>query len=114
MSVVQPGMSAKEIAILHYKLLMENNHDEWIKTVEKTRLTISAPNWWKTGRKYVEKRGWTYKFRHEDDRFRTKDKFKFFFYRLNEKGEEQGAPVPIIIRKDPDNDDEWRVEVSSW
>ena len=113
--IVKPGLSAKEIAILHYQLLMDDNREEWIKTVSKTRRGISANNWWKTGRKYVQKKGWSYKFRHEDNRFKKDDYHKFFFYRLNEKGEEQGVgPVPIIIIKDPDDNDEWRVKVSSW
>ena len=114
---VKPGLGPKEIAILHYQLIMENNKEEWLKTIMKSRIGISSNAWWKTGRKYIDKKGWSYKFRHEDDRpmFHKEDSRKFFFYRLNEKGEEQGAgPVPIIINKDPDNNDEWRVKVSSW
>ncbi|MHA1380098.1 MAG: hypothetical protein ACTSRG_17130 [Candidatus Helarchaeota archaeon] len=115
MSEVKPGLSAKEVAILHYKLLMEDNHEEWLKTIRKL-IRHNVAHWWKTGRKYVEKNGWSYKFRHEDDRpaFHTDDKRKFFFWRFNAKGEEQGMPVPIKLIKDPDDNNEWRVDVSSW
>jgi hypothetical protein len=38
---VKPGMSAKEVAILHYKLLMENNKKEWLKTIRKSMVPSS-------------------------------------------------------------------------
>ncbi|MHA1301074.1 MAG: hypothetical protein ACTSO9_16760 [Candidatus Helarchaeota archaeon] len=113
MSEVKPGMSAKEIAILHYKLLMDNNHEEWLKTVNVISRN-RVQHWWKLGRKYVEKNGWSYKFRHEDERFRTDKTAKFFFWRLNAEGGEQGMPVPVKMMKDPDDNNEWRVDVSSW
>ncbi|MEX2705105.1 MAG: hypothetical protein Q6352_007580 [Candidatus Freyrarchaeum guaymaensis] len=57
---VKPGMSAKEIAILHYKLMMENNKEEWLKTIRK-RLRDKAERygsgpyfWWDTGKKRVD------------------------------------------------------------
>ena len=113
-NVVKPGLGPKEIAILHYQLLMDNNKEEWLKTVKKIKLGISAKNWWSTGRKYIERNEWTYKFRHEDKRFHEDDRRKFFFYKFDKDGNEPGSPVPIIIEKDPDDNNEWRVDVSSW
>lgn len=118
---VNPGMKAKEIAVLHYQLLMENNYDEWLKTIKtilrkKAHLKGSSPYyWWRTGRKMVDEKGMSYKFKNEDERFGAENRKKFFFYRLDKEGKESGSgQVPITIIKDSEEDDEWRVDVSSW
>ena len=117
---VQPGMDAKEIAILHYQLVKENNWDEWIKTV-RARLRKTAKKrgnrafyWWDTGRKRHDEQGMSYEFSYKDARFSKEDRIKYFFLRLDKEGNQSGMPVPITVIVDPDDNDEWRVEVSSW
>lgn len=90
-------MSAKEIAILHYKLMMENNKEEWLKTIRK-RLRDKAERygsgpyfWWDTGRKRVDEQKMSYKFKNEDTRFRTDKHAKFFFHRLDKDGKPSGS-----------------------
>lgn len=119
MSEVEPGMDPKEIAILHYELLIENNYDEWLKTINTTDRNQagsygSSPYfWWDTGRRYVEKYGYQYKFKNvasEDE-----NRVKFFFHRLDKNGKPQGTgQVPIHVIRDEEDNNEWRVEVSSW
>ena len=118
---VKPGMSPVEIATLHYELLMENDRDEWLKTFRKhhrdqaDRYGSSPDLYWRTGRKYVDKLGYSYKFKLVDEKYSTDDHKKIFFHRLSKEGKPQGSgQVPIHIRKDEDDDDEWRVDVASW
>jgi hypothetical protein len=117
---VKPGMDAKEIAILHYQLVKENNWDEWIKSV-MTRYRKNAKKrgakpfyWWNTGRKRVDEQGMTYEFSHQDERFSSEKRKKFFFSRFDKEGKQSGMPVPITLLPDPDENEEWRVSVSSW
>jgi len=116
---VTPGLNAKEIAILHYQLLMEDKWDDWILTITKIKRKNpkkrgSSPfYWWNAGRKLVEK-GMSYKFKNKDERFSTDKRQKFFFYRLDKEGKESGMPVPITVMIDLDDNNEWRVDVSSW
>lgn len=118
---VKPGMSPEEIATLHYELLMENNREEWLKTFKKhhreqaDRYGSSPDLYWRTGRKYVDELGYSYKFKILDERYSTEDHKKIFFHRLNKDGEPQGSgQVPIHIIKDKEDNYEWRVDVASW
>jgi hypothetical protein len=120
---VKKGMSAKEIATLHYELLMDNKKDAWTETIKKHlrdqfksgRRGSSPYYWWKTGRRYVDEHGYSYKFKNKDERFSTDDHIKFFFHRLNKDGKPQGSgQVPIHVIKDTEDNNEWRVDVSSW
>jgi hypothetical protein len=118
---VKPGMSAKEIATLHYDLLMENNKEEWLKTFRKyhqeraDKYGSSPMLYWKTGRKYVDELGYSYKFKEKVDSQSDDDHIKFFFHRLNKEGKPQGSgQVPIHIVKDEDDNNEWRVDIASW
>ncbi|MFB0560934.1 MAG: hypothetical protein ACETWM_06955 [Candidatus Lokiarchaeia archaeon] len=113
-------MSAKEVAILYYKLMMENNK-EWLKTIRKSirgqadKYGSSPYFWWDTRIKRVDKQKMSYKFKNEDPRFRTDRKAKFFFHRLDMDGKPSGSgQVPIHLIKDEEDNDEWRVDVSSW
>ncbi|MFW9923173.1 MAG: hypothetical protein ACFFDW_07815 [Candidatus Thorarchaeota archaeon] len=116
---VKPGMSAQEIATLHYELLLEGNKEEWAKTIKKSyrdRLednSVSPYYWWKTGRRYQEQYGYSYTFKNKDEKQSSDTHIKFFFHRLNKDGKEQGQ-VPIHIIKDKEDNNEWRVDVSSW
>lgn len=114
---VKPGMSAKEIATLHYELLLEGKKEEWVKTIKQMlqpRVNDSGGSpfyWWKTGRRYQEQYGYSYTFKHKDERQSSDKHIKLFFHRLNKEGKPQGqVPIHIII----DEDGEWRVDVSSW
>ncbi len=118
---VKPGMSAKEVATLHYKLMMENKYEQWLKTIRKNlrdqedKYGSSPYFWWDTGRKRVDKQKMSYKFKNEDTRFRTDKRVKFFFHRLDKDGKPSGSgQVPITLVKDEQDNDEWRVDVSSW
>ena len=118
---VKPGMSPEEIAALHYNLLMKDNRDEWLKTMTKfhqgqaDRYGSSPDFYWKTGRKYVDELGYSYKFKLKDERQSSDNKIKFFFHRLNKDGKKQGSgQVPIHVKKDIDDNDEWRVDVASY
>lgn len=118
---VKPGMSPEEVATLHYNLLMEDNRDEWLKTMRKFHQERadsygSSPHfYWKTGRKYVDELGYSYAFKHKDEKQSTDKKVKLFFHRLNKEGKKQGAgPVPIHVVKDKDDSDEWRVDVATY
>jgi hypothetical protein len=116
---VKPGMTAKEIATLHYELIMDNNYDEWLKTfkvlhqTQAKRYGSSPQLYWKTGRRYIDELGYSYKFKNFVEGQSSDKRKKFFFHRLNKEGEEQGQ-VPIIIIKDEEDNDEWRVDVASW
>ena len=112
-------MSAKEIATLHYELLMENNRNEWLKTFRKYHREIadrygSSPDlYWRTGRKYVDELGYSYTFKNVDKE--AEERVRFYFHRLNREGKPQGSgQVPINLIKDKDDQDEWRVDVASW
>ena len=67
---VKPGMTAKEIATLHYELIMANDYDEWLKTFrvfhqERAKSYGSSPDlYWRTGRRYIDELGYTYKFKN--------------------------------------------------
>ncbi|MHA1155727.1 MAG: hypothetical protein ACTSQK_06420 [Candidatus Heimdallarchaeota archaeon] len=118
---VKPGMTPEEIATLHYNLLMENNRDEWLKTMRKfhqgqaDRYGSSPDFYWKTGRKYVDELEYSYKFKLKDERQSSDKKVKLFFHRLNKDGKKQGSgQVPIHVVKDKDDNDEWRVDVASY
>lgn len=112
-------MSAKQIATLHYELLLDNKKKEWVKTIKKSlRKAVNSSSgspyyWWKTGRRYKKQYGYSYKYKHKDERQSSARHIKLFFHRLNKEGKPQGQ-VPIHIIKDEEDDDEWRVEVSSW
>lgn len=114
-------MSAKEIAILHYELIMDNDYDEWLKTFTKyhqgtaSQYGSSPDLYWRTGRRYIDELGYSYKFKNKVDRQSTDKRIKFFFHRLNKEGKPQGSgQVPIILIKDEEDKDEWRVDVASW
>lgn len=120
---VKKGMSAKEIAILHYELLMANNKKEWLKTIRKRLRDLTEmgkkgarhDNWWEVGRQRVEEKGVKYSFKNKDERQSTDTHIKFFFHRLLPDGSKLGSgQVPIHVIKDKDDDDEWRVDTSSW
>ena len=114
MSEVKPGMSAKEIAILFYKLVAENNQEEWLKTVRPKYRKRRAKTWWSKGRERHEA-GFSYTFRHKDKRYSKEERIKFFFKRLDKDGEEAGTGmVPITVLIDEDDNKEWRVETCSW
>ncbi|NHJ03547.1 MAG: hypothetical protein EAX90_01900 [Candidatus Heimdallarchaeota archaeon] len=116
---VKQGMSAKEIATLHYELLLEGNKEEWIKTIKKSLQSriddrgASPYYWWKTGRRYKEQYGYSYTYKLKDERQSSENHIKLFFHRLNKEGNQQGQ-VPIHLIKDEEEDGEWRVDVSSW
>ncbi|MHA1628919.1 MAG: hypothetical protein ACTSXO_01785 [Candidatus Heimdallarchaeota archaeon] len=118
---VKPGMSPEEIATLHYELLIENNREEWLKTFRKRHREQadkygSSPDlYWRTGRKYVDELGYSYKFKNKVENQSSDKRIKFFFYRLNKEGKPQGSgQVPIHVVKDEEDNDEWRVDVASW
>ncbi|MEA2071696.1 MAG: hypothetical protein U9O98_10465 [Asgard group archaeon] len=118
---VKKGMSAKEIATLHYQLAMNNEYDEWLKTLEKfhrdrAESRGSKPQlYWKTARRYVDELGYSYKFKEKVDRQSDDDHIKFFFHRLSKEGKAQGTgQVPIHVVKDEDENNEWRVDITSW
>ncbi|MFX1450971.1 MAG: hypothetical protein ACFFCM_09015 [Promethearchaeota archaeon] len=118
-NIVKPGLSPKQIAILHYKLLMENNHEEWIKTLKKELRTnakdpASSPGfWWLTGRRCVTKHGYSYTFRNEETK--EENYVKYFFNRLDKDGKPaMTGQVPIHVIKDKASDDEWRIDTASY
>ncbi len=118
---VKSGMTAKEIAILHYDLIMENNRDEWLKTFrvhhqnQADRYGSSPDLYWRTGRKYIDELGYSYKFKNKVEDQSSDKRVKFFFHRLNKEGKPQGSgQVPIILVRDEEDNDEWRVDVASW
>jgi len=123
LQTVIPGITPKQIAILHYKLLMEDNQKEWIKTLKK-ELQVIAGNpttfpgsspyfWWITGRRCVDKHKYTYTFRNEET---TEENYvKFFFNRLDKDGKPaMTGQVPIHVIKDEKSEGEWRVDTASY
>ena len=118
---VKAGMKPEEIAILHYELLMDDNKEEWLKTFRKfhqgqaDRHGSSPDLYWRTVRRYVTELGYSYKFKNKDEKQSDDRHVKLFFTRLNKEGKPQGAgPVPIHLVKDPEDNDEWRVDVTTW
>lgn len=113
---LKEGLSAREVAELHYKFLEENNYEGWLETlIEDIRERASfrgstADFWWNSGHKMVDYYGVTYVFQREVPTGDPKRK-KFFFRRLNPDGSPRGMPVPIrlVLEKK-----EWRVEQASY
>ena len=115
MGKVKPGMSAKEIAVLHYELLTEGNQEEWLKTVKKNSISRARRYWWETGRQRIDA-GMSFSFKNEDTIVkRTETMVKFFFNRIGKDGKPSGSgQVPITVVKDPEDNNEWRVDVGSY
>ena len=118
---VKPGMNPEEIATLHYELLMDDDRDEWLKTFRKyhqrqaDRHGSSPDLYWRTGRKYVDKLGYSYKFKNKVDSQSSEKRIKFFFHRSSKEGKPQGSgQVPIHVVIDEEDDNEWRIDVASW
>ncbi|MBD3191205.1 MAG: hypothetical protein GF308_11205 [Candidatus Heimdallarchaeota archaeon] len=116
---VTPGMTAKEIATLHYELIQDNDREEWLKTFTKYHQRQadaygSSPDlYWRTGRKYIDELGYSYTFKKLDEE--SSDRIRFYFHRLNKEGKPQGSgQVPINLIRDKEDNDEWRVDVASW
>ncbi|MHA1220927.1 MAG: hypothetical protein ACTSQB_04270 [Candidatus Heimdallarchaeota archaeon] len=116
---VKPGMSAKEIAELHYELIMENDREEWLKTFKKhhqdqaDRYGSSPDLYWRTGRKYIDELGYSYKYKNIVEDQSNDKHIKYFFFRLSKEGKPQGSgqvPIHVVI----DDDGEWRIDIASW
>ncbi len=106
---------AKKVAIQHYKTLMENNKNEWLKTIKKLSLKSAERYWWPTGRKRVDEQKMSYEFKNFDEKYSSPTRLKFFFHRLDKDGKPSGSgQVPAIMVKDKDNKDEWRVDTGSY
>ncbi len=111
---IPKGLSAIEVAQLHYDLL-KKSRDEWAETIQKQDREqlkrvrgTSAEFWYKTGRKRVEA-GIKYVFDHVDTE--EENYVKLFFKRIDKNGNQQGMPVPIHLVKE---DGEWRVRMASY
>ncbi len=111
---VPKGLSAVEVAKLHYDLLKESR-DKWAETIVKSLREqlkkvrgSSAEFWYNTGHRYAEK-GIHYVFDHIDKE--EEDYMKIFFKRLDKDGNQMGLPVPIHLVKE---DGEWRVKMASY
>ena len=111
---IPKGLSAIEVAKLHYDLLSKSK-EEWAETIKeflrKQFLTArgSSPEfWYNAGRKMVEK-GVHYEFDHVDTE--EENYVKLFFKRIDKDGKQMGLPVPIHLIKE---NGEWRVEMASY
>ncbi|MHA1382700.1 MAG: hypothetical protein ACTSR3_02980 [Candidatus Helarchaeota archaeon] len=104
---------AKAVALAHYKLIQENNKEEWMNTIKKISQKNAERYWWPTGRKRIEQQGMSYTFKFFDERYSTPKRLKFFFNRLDKDGKPSGTgQVPVILVKDENG--EWKVDVASW
>ena len=106
---------AKKIAILHYKLLAENKLDEWLEKTVKKRSQKTAKNyWWEAGRQRIGA-GMSFTFKFFDEKYSSPTRLKIFFNRLDKDGKPSGTgQVPAIMTKDPDSNNEWRVDTGSY
>lgn len=112
MAKVPKGASPREIGQLHYDAAMKGDKSTWEATLTKQN---------QTGRMYrhywevCEQRasiGCYYEFGRED---RVTDKrAKIFFKRFNADGSPRGRPVPLTLKRDKDQGEEWRVHVASY
>lgn len=108
-----------EVAKLFYKYLVEKNKEKWLLTFRKyhqdqaERYGSSPDLYWRAGQKMQEKYGYTYHHVPEKDTQLDENRSKFFFQRINSKGEKSGMPAPITLVRDEDLAGEWRVDVAT-
>ncbi|MFX1563604.1 MAG: hypothetical protein ACFFDP_09905 [Promethearchaeota archaeon] len=137
---LKPGMKPVEVAELFYKHLMENNREAWLETFtawhrDHADVGGSSPQlYWTAGRKHVDQLGYSYKLYkpsifekarlmakaaeemsrgHDPRRPQSKHQEKIFFQRYTRTGEKTGYPLPIVLVRDPDSADEWRVDFAT-
>ncbi len=109
------GLSAREVAELHYKAIFEGERAVWVATLcERNREMAdrrgSSPDfWWDTGRRYATRYGVHYRFRQVS--IEDPDYQKIFFDRLNADGSRRGRPVPIHMVLEGDT---WGVKTASY
>ena len=109
------GLSAREVAELHYKTIFEGHRAAWVATLSERNREMadrrgSSPDfWWDTGRRYATRYGVHYLFRQVG--IEEPDYQKIFFDRLNADESRRGRPVPIHMVLE---DDGWRVKTASY
>ena len=109
------GLSAREVAELHYKAIADGDRAVWVTTLSQRNREMadrrgSSPDfWWDTGRRYATRYGVYYRFRQvgiEEPGYQ-----KLFFDRLNADGSRRGRPVPIHMILE---DEVWRVKMVTY
>jgi len=109
------GLSAREVAEIHYKTIFEGQREAWVATLSERNREMadrrgSSPDfWWDTGRRYATRYGVHYQFRQVG--IEEPDYQKIFFDRLNADESRRGRPVPIHMVLE---DDGWRVKIASY
>jgi len=109
------GLSAGEVAQLHYNSVYEGDRETWVATLSARNREMadrrgSSPDfWWDTGRRYATRYGVYYRFRQAS--IEEPEYQKLFFDRLNADGSRRGRPVPIHMVLE---DDGWRVKIASY
>jgi len=109
------GLSAREVAELHYGAIADGNRTLWVATLSERNREMadrrgSSPDfWWDTGRRYATRYGVRYRFRQVG--IEEPDYQKIFFDRLNADGSRRGRPVPIHMILE---NDVWRVKIGSY
>lgn len=109
------GLSAREVAELHYKAIADGDRTLWVATLcQRNRQMAdrrgSSPEfWWETGRVYATRYGVYYCFRQVG--IEEPDYEKLFFDRLNADGSRRGRPVPIHMVLEGDT---WGVKTASY
>ena len=115
MARLPQNASATEVASVHYRALVEGDHELWLATLRERYRTSgevrgSTPHtWWNAGRQMVDRHGVTYEFERVASASETEQ--KLFFKRFNADGSQRGRPVPIQLFVE---DGEWRVKVVSY
>ena len=109
------GLSAREVAELHYKAIADGNRALWVATLSRHNREMadrrgSSPDfWWDTGRRYATRYGVYYRFRQIG--IEEPDYQKLFFDRLNADGSRRGRPVPVHMILE---DEVWQVKMVTY
>ena len=109
------GLSAREVAELHYKAIADGDRALWVATLSQRNREMadrrgSSPDfWWDTGRRYATRYGVYYRFRQIG--IEEPDYQKLFFDRLNADGSRRGRPVPVHMILE---DEVWQVKMVTY
>jgi catechol 2,3-dioxygenase-like lactoylglutathione lyase family enzyme len=114
MARLPQNASAPEVASVHYRALVEGDHQLWRATLreryqQSADVRGSTPHtWWNAGRRMVEHNVY-YEFERVANSTETEQ--KLFFKRFNSDGSQRGRPVPIQLFLE---NGEWRVKIASY
>ena len=112
MASIPKGASPRKVGEMHYEAAMKGDKETWEATLTKRNQTGRMyRHYWEVAEQRASI-GCYYEYL-KDDRV-SDDRAKIFFKRFNADGSQRGRPVPLTLKRDKDQGDEWRVHVASY